>query len=427
MATERGWNPAAEALAQKPMNGHSLALPAELTAKPIIWPDVNEHGKPRATAINAGVAITGLGITCRKDLFHEKLLVGGQAIERYAGDLSDEVILMLRKLIRVVFGFDPGDASTKAGAIQNCLERQFDPVLDYLTECKWDGVQRLDLWMTRYLGAPDTEFVRQVGRLTLVAAVRRVRKPGTKFDQIIVLESPEGYGKSEAIEILAGKENFSDQNILTMKEKEQQEALTGIWLYEMAELSGLRRADVEHVKAMASRTTDRARPAYGRFRVDRPRRTILFASTNDDEYLRSETGNRRFWPVKVGRIDKDALRADRDQLWAEATYIEAQGGSIVLPERLWKVAADEQAKRMESDTWLDAINNYLAAKNMPESATTRDVLVSNPMLQMRAYAIKRGDEIRAARILRRLGYKNRRYVRTKEGGFEYRYFREAAP
>ena len=191
--------------------------------------------------------------------------------------------------------------------------------------------------------------------------MRRVRQPGCKFDQIPVLEGPEGTNKSTAIAILAGQENFSDQTILTERDKEQQELLRGVWIYEIADLAGMKRSEVEKVKAFASRSHDRAPPAYGRRRIDAPRRGILVGTTNDHEYLKSETGNRRFWPVRTGTIDIEALRRDRDQLWAEAAEIEKQGGSLVLPRELWAEAAAIQDERRQHDPWDDILANVNGA------------------------------------------------------------------
>jgi predicted P-loop ATPase len=127
------------------------------------------------------------------------------------------------------------------------------------------------------LGVDDTPFVRAAGGLTLIAAVRRARKPGVKFDYMLILEGPQRAGKSSSLRILAGgPENFSDQGIMHLKdEKAQQEQIEGIWIYEIAELVGLRRAEVERVKTFLSRTHDKARPAYGRYRIDQPRRCIF--------------------------------------------------------------------------------------------------------------------------------------------------------
>jgi predicted P-loop ATPase len=188
----------------------------------------------------------------------------------------------------------------------------------------------------------------------LIAAVRRVRKPGCKF------EAPQGTGKSTLLKILAGEENFSDAEIVGLEKREQQEAVQGIWIYEIGELEGLSRSEVSKVKLFASKTVDSARPAYGRHRVDRPRRCIFVATTNDDKYLRDTTGNRRFWPIKVPVIDLAAIARDRDQLWAEAALGEATGESLVIPEKLWPEATARQLARMEIDPWEEVLGGWLA-------------------------------------------------------------------
>ena len=319
------------------------------------FPDVTEKGMPRGTCENTRLAIQALGIECRHDTFHDRMLLGGHIIGQWAGEVSDDACLVMRNMIRERFNFEPNATTMLDAARQVCLRNQFDPVCDYLNGLKWDGVERLGNWLIDYLGASDTEFVHSVGRLVLVAAARRARLPGTKFDQIVVLEGPEGRNKSTAIKVMAGEENFSDQSILTESDKTQQELLKGVWLYEIADLTGISKADVDRVKAFASRTHDRARPAYGRVVVNQPRRCVLFATTNNDTYLQSQTGNRRFWPIKTGMIDIDRLRADRDQLWAEAAKEETTGASIALPEDLWPTAAQEQAQRLHLDPWTDKL------------------------------------------------------------------------
>jgi predicted P-loop ATPase len=319
------------------------------------WPDIGKGGQPSRTCANARHAITALGIVCRYDIFHDRKLVGGHLIEQFAGELSDHACQMLRVIIRDNFGFDPGKENTADAALQLCLQRQFDPVRDYLDGLQWDGKRRLDTWMTTHLGAEASDLNRAFGRLMLVAAVRRARQPGCKFDQIIVLEGREGTNKSTAIETLAGKENFSDQTILGVDDRQQQEAMRGVWLYEIADLAGMSKADVDKVKAFASRTSDRARPAYGRQRIDVPRRCVFIATTNDDSYLKSQTGNRRFWPVKTGKIDLKGIRDDRDQLWAEAAQIDATGMPLALPQSLWAAAGAEQDRRRDYDPWDDIL------------------------------------------------------------------------
>lgn len=363
LAREHGWSPYAEASGDKADAGTNgaHALPQALTTAAvrqaaIHWPDQDDDGNPRSTCTNANVAIEALQLDCRKDLFHDKCYVGGHAIQAWAGDLTDDAVLMVRQAIKRQYGFDPGEKNTRDAAVQLCLANQYNPVTDYLDALAWDGVRRVPSWLHTYLGADDTTLNRAIGGLALIAAVRRARRPGTKFDQIIVLEGVEGKGKSSAIETLAGETNFSDQSILTLDDKGQQEALQGVWLYEIADLAGMHRADVEKVKAFASRRTDRARPAYGRFRMDRPRTCVMFATTNDQTYLKSQTGDRRFWPVVTRHIDLAKLAADRDQLWAEAAWYEARGVSLTLPAELWGAAALIQAERKDIDPWEDILN-----------------------------------------------------------------------
>src|SRR5262249_37967149 len=167
-------------------------------------------------------------------------------------------------------------------------------------------------------------------------------------------------GKSTLLLLLAGEGNYSDAEILGYEKSDQQEAVQGILVYEIAELEGMQKTDVTKIKLFFSKNVCNARPAYARSRVDRPRRGIFVATTNDDTYLRDTTGNRRFWPVKVGRIDLAAVDRDLDQLWAEAVVAEASGEPLVIPETLWPDVAKEQDARMEPDAWEEPLERRLA-------------------------------------------------------------------
>jgi predicted P-loop ATPase len=170
-----------------------------------------------------------------------------------------------------------------------------------------------------------------------------------------VLEGKQGAGKSTAVKILAGEENFSDRPILHADARTQQEALQGRWLVEFGELAGMRRADTETLKNFLSSTEDSGRPAYGRFRKDQKRRCVFVGTTNTDDYLSDPTGNRRFWPVKVGRINLEALKWDREQLFAEAVLAEAKGEPLGISSELYDVAAREQDARVACDPWEDLL------------------------------------------------------------------------
>jgi len=240
-------------------------------------------------------------------------------------------------------------------------------------EANWDGTQRLDRMAVDYLNCADTRLNRAIMRKTMIAACRRVRLPGVKFDNITVLESPEGWNKSGAWRTLAGDKDFSDMSILGQRGREVQEQLSEIWIHESADLAGMRKAEVESVKAFASRQVDIARPAYGYFVLRQKRHSIEVGTTNSVEYLQSQTGNRRFWPMTVTKmIDLDKLQRDRLQLWGEAAKCESAGESIVLDEELWSVAGEEQEKRRAKDPWEDIVQEYLDEDSAKRIAAADD-------------------------------------------------------
>lgn len=316
----------------------------------------DEHGLfPRPTLANAVIAVRALGVVCRLNLFRDRVVLeyGGERtdVRDCVGPLNDRALRAIRSLSNNLFMFDPGEKNVFDAVQEIASDNAYDGVVDYLDKLVWDGVPRLGTWMTPYLGASPSYLNAHVGAMVLIAAVRRARSPGCKFDTITVLEGPEGTQKSGAVALLCGPEYFSDQTILGVSDREAQELLQGIWHFECADLSGMSRAEVERTKAFASRTTDRARPAYGRVTEEKPRRCVIWATTNDQQYLQSQTGNRRFWPVKCGRIDLEGLAVVRDQLWAEACVREEEGASIVLPEELWETARELQEERRMVDPW----------------------------------------------------------------------------
>lgn len=374
-------------------------------------PDMTKTG-PRATLRNTLVGLRKLELRFAHDLFRRRNFVHGLQLEAFRGELTDDISAMLRRAILDEFGFDPGKEHVRDAVHMLCLENRFHPVRDYLAGLKWDGTPRLDALFRDYFGAEDTELNRAFGRIMLLAAVRRIRHPGTKFDQIVVLEGAQGTGKSTAIAILAGPESHSDQDILTLDSKGQVEMLEGVWLYELGELEGLGRADVAKVKAFASRQTDRARMAYAYFREDRARECIFIGTTNDSHYLTDQTGNRRFWPVKTGQIDLEALRRDRDQLWAEAAHREGAGEAISLPETLWQAAGVEQAARTMRDPWLDILE-----KEPGQEASETTVRVSSTYLLTEALQIEPGrqkpsDQTRLGVCMRLLGWDGPKRMRV---------------
>jgi Virulence-associated protein E-like domain len=204
--------------------------------EPLTWEATDKNGKPLATCANTRRAIMALDITCRYDEFHDTRIIEGSIVVRLS-DL-DMVVNDIRRKVHIAFDFDPGKNNIFDAVEQLCIKNKFNPITEYLDALTWDGTPRLDRWLIIYLGAEDNELNREFGQLALLAAVRRARKPGTKFDPIIVLEGPMGSRKSMAIETMAGKENFSDQTTLGQHDREVQELLAGVWLYESTAHAG---------------------------------------------------------------------------------------------------------------------------------------------------------------------------------------------
>ena len=322
-----------------------------------IFPDVTPVGRPRATLPNTKLALIKLGIECRFDEFKLRYEINGHQIEQFVGEVSDPALLRLRELIYENYKFDP-NTETVLTAVQTLANHaRFHPVRDYLDGLIWDGKNRIDDWLTVYAGAEKTDFTRAIGSLFFTAAVRRVRSPGCKFDELIVLEGEQGTNKSQALKLLAIESDwFSDDLPLGLSTRETIEALSGRWIVEVAELNGMRKADVEKIKALLSRDTDRARTAYAKTVTDARRQCVVIGTTNAEQYLRDLTGNRRFWPVRIERFDLVSLTKDRDQLWAEAALREANGESIRLPEELWAVAAVAQNERIQENPFVSVLD-----------------------------------------------------------------------
>lgn len=195
-----------------------------------------------------------------------------------------------------------------------------------------------------------------------MAAVRRIYHPGTKFDQLLVLEGEQDLGKSGLISVLTSPAWFTDCLSVGDDPKVIVEQTRGRLLAEFSELDGIGRRDIERIKSMLSRQTDSARLSYDKSTTSVPRQFVLIGTTNDRHYLQDYTGNRRFWPVRVGSVDFEALKQDRDQLWAEAVHYEATGESLELPANLRRIATGLQGQRTTKDPLEEAIEEAVDGK-----------------------------------------------------------------
>lgn len=244
-------------------------------------------------------------------------------------------------------------------------EMHAHPVRDHLDRLAWDGTPRLDGWLTTYLGAAGEDegqrtYLREVGRCWLIAAVARIYRPGCKVDTVLILEGPQMAKKSSTAEALAIEPAWFTDQIADLGSRDAAQDLRGKWIVELGELSAMRRSEVETIKAFLSRRIDHYRPSYGRRSEDFPRQCVFIGSTNNDTYLHDTTGGRRFWPVRVGTIDLDALRRDRDQLWAEAVAAFKAGEPWWLNRETEALAKVEQEDRREAHPWEVHVLAWLA-------------------------------------------------------------------
>lgn len=291
-------------------------------------------------------------------------------------------------------------------AIQAEAERsRFHPVRDWLATLRWDGVPRLDTWACKAFGAVDTPYVRAVAAKTLIAAVRRVREPGCKFDTMPVFEGQQGAGKSRTVRRLFGAEWFTDSMPPDLKSKDGMQALLGVWCIEFAEIEHLIRTDTETIKAFLSRPVERYRPSYGRGSVKRPRQCVFIGTTNATDYLRDTTGNRRIWPIACTHADEQWVAANREQLWAEAAQREASGEVLWLEEDAHTQAVSEQSDRITEDPWSEMIEDWLHENRY--GVASADVTIPQLLkdaLGLRADKIDKRGEMRVGVVLTRLGW-----------------------
>lgn len=303
---------------------------------------------------------------------------------QYLSDVDDAGV---RAYLETTYGIT-GVQKIKDGLDLIINKNAYHPVIDYLGSLRWDGVRRLDTLLIDYLGAEDSEYTRAVTRKTLVAAVARVMVPGCKFDYVLTIVGKQGIGKSTIIKKL-GKSWYSD-SFGTVQGKEAFEQIQGVWLLEMGELAGLKKAEMETIKHFISKQEDRYRVAYGRRTENFPRQCVFFGTTNDKDFLRDPTGNRRFWPIDTleqeptKSVFDDLTEEVVDQLWAEAVTLYRAGEPLHLSKELEEQATLKQREHSETDERAGIIQRYL---DIPLPESWEDMSLS----ERRMYV--RGDEL----------------------------------
>ena len=294
-------------------------------------------------------------------------------------------------------------SSVEEAMLAEASRRRFHPVRDWLASLKWDGVPRLDRWLNLAFGVPHDDYSATVGAKFLIAAVRRVRRPGCKFDCLPVLEGDQGLGKSKGCRLLFGSDWFSDSMHHDFGSKDAPISLIGVWGMELAEIQQMIRAEVEVFKAFLSRPVDRYRPPYAKAAIDVPRQSVMIGTTNARDYLRDTTGNRRVWPLRCRHVDEAWIENNRTQLWAEAAMRETSGETLWLDDDDTRKSAEQaQEERMLDDAWAEKVWEYVGL-----STRVRVADILGACLNLGAKDQDRKAQMRVAEILSRRKWKVR--------------------
>ena len=334
-----------------------------------------------------------IGETLAFNTFEQRLYYKGEAI---SDDAETGILSSLQKRFHAGFSL---------GCVRNAMlfvgmQRKFDSLLDHIEGLKWDGVSRIDDWLVKYLHAPDELWSRIVARKWLIQAVARAVDPGCQADATLTLTGEGGVGKSTMARILGGP--FYTDEVADLGSKDAAMQLQGKWIFELAENDAADRANLQRLKAWLTRRVDRYRPTYGRNVVEAPRRCVFIATTNEDTFLRDETGNRRWWPVAVhGMVDTEGLRAARDQLLAEARALLKGGASYELTPEEKAIAREKQEERREIDEWQIKLEKWVALHRI------QDVRIADCLIHLGLEVGRwtRADQMRVARALTAMGLK----------------------
>lgn len=313
---------------------------------------------------------------------------------------------------------------------------RYHPVLEYLHSLEWDGIERIGHWLEDYCGAyavtGSANYIRDVGRAFLIGAVARPSRPGCKLDHVLILEGSTGIKKSEVFKIL-GAPWFTDHLGGEIGSKDAAQSVQGVWIIELAELDHMSRTDVARMKAFTTTTSDRFRAPYGKIPMRYDRQSVFAGTVNHFDYLRDETGNRRFWPVRcaASKIKVEELQRDRDQLWAEAVHAYQAGEKWWLEDE--SAARGEQEERMASDAWEGPLLRLLSARAGAAGGPLRDrpfVTMEDAMGTLGLPIERQGlsEQRRVSSILKRLKW-DRKKVRISPlpEDFEWRYVRSDVP
>lgn len=313
-------------------------------------------GGPTRTDHNLEVVLGNDPRICKQiryDEFSDQVFVGNAVLDE---TLEFHVGVWLERTYALVMA----GPRIHAALVASAKRRPFHPVRDYLKARTWDGQARIDFFLRDFMGVRDSALSRSLSRLWFIGAVARAYEPGCKLDTTMILVGRQGARKSQALAALVPVASWFSDTPLDLRSKDCYQSIQGKWLYELAELNSVQRAEVARVKAFLSSQADNYRPPYGRMNVVRQRHVVLVGSTNEQEFLADPTGSRRFWPVLTGECDPDGVERERDKLWAEAVAAFHQGEAWWLDDPEERKLATTSDRFQVTDPWEEPVRDWLA-------------------------------------------------------------------
>ena len=271
-------------------------------------------------------------------------------------NVSDTAVrIKLEREYGVEFSADRVAAGIERLAYMN----RHHPVKDWLESLEWDGIERMETLFIDYLGADDNEYHREVCKTFFAGAVTRIMEPGCKFDFVPIIEGKQGIRKSTFWRVLS---NGWFTELATFQHKDAAEIIRGMWIVEVSELDAFNKHEIETIKSFFSKNEDRLREAYARRAETTPRQCVFVGSTNREQYLKDDTGNRRYWPIRcrADEIDTDKLKREIKQIWAEAMVSYMMGADLYLKSNVAKQAEEVQETRRQADDWHGIIEEWLS-------------------------------------------------------------------
>lgn len=355
--------------------------------------DVTDKDKYRATVKNIIDILTHVvsndfvrrDVFAFRDAYEKETPWGGEV----GAAITDDDMIRIKVWLSRNWGFEASVTLISEAISAIAINNSYDPVIDWLESLpEWDGVDRLDTWLTKHFGAvaktaQAEEYLAQVFRKWVFGMVLRAYKPGAHFSWMPIFEGAQGIGKSSFGRILVGEKYFLDW-LPDLGDKDSSLALQGAWAVEMPELASMRKNEIEIVKAYMTRKVDKFRPPHGRKNIESPRRCVFFGTTNNATYLKDDSGNRRFKPIEVGELDFEQLAQDRDQLFAEALWLYRRGfesentielnGDAKLFE---KTIQKEKMVQDESDLMAEEIRLFFEAEKQSKNQPVFDFFKFN--------------------------------------------------